>query len=679
MQILRRWLLACLVAGMAAPASAQDVTTGLIGHWKLNETSGTSAVDSSSFGNNGTYQNGVALASSTPVPVDGAVAATFDGNNDYVSVPNEANFDVTGSLTVAVWLKVTAFDATWQAIVTKGDSAWRLSRNGDTNTIHFAIGSGGTIRIADSVTGVNDGQWHHVVGVYDGSTAKVYIDGNLDVTVAATGAIATNNHPVELGRNAEQAGREWYGSLYDARVYNRALTAADVAALYSVDQVVGEWPLDDGAGSTVADLSPNGNDGTALNGPIWVTRCDGRSVLSLDGVNDYVSIPADAALDVSGDATLSGWFCLYDTFDNTATNSVVIAEKFNHNDENLHVALVGVNYTNGSPPTGSLVFKLNGATAAYRYTWTNQTTWQAGVWYHFAITIDADTPANNRVLVNGIDDTMGSTGTSAFNDLSFSAPINIGGKISENIPGESYLHAEIADFKLYNYQLLPEDIAYLFGLVGHWKLDETTGMTAVDSSLLANNATYQGSPTLGVAGAVDSAVQFDGANYAITNQTFNPPSIGTVAFWMQRAGAPAARERFFGVGGDWEIWQDPDGVIRCDLGGDGNVGGFFSVTSMVTPSQWYHIAATFDAVADTYEIFINGVSDKSGSMALSPQASAQLSIAARTGLSVERFQGILDDLRIYNRILCPSDIQQLYNEGSGVSQGVRIISWTEVP
>ena len=56
-----------------------------------------------------------------------------------------------------------------------------------------------------------DGKWHHVVGVYTGSQLKIYIDGVISNTVSSTGSIATNNFAVEIGRNAEAAGREFDG------------------------------------------------------------------------------------------------------------------------------------------------------------------------------------------------------------------------------------------------------------------------------------------------------------------------------------------------------------------------------------------------------------------------------------------------------------------------------------
>lgn len=216
---------------------------GLVGEWKLDETSGTVAFDSSPSGNDGTYRNGVSLASSMPVPVDGAVAAVFDGNNDYVSINNSSDYNITGPLTVAVWIRVSSFTKTWQAIFTKGDSAWRLSRNGNTNTIHFACTGLSTFRCDGSVN-VNDGLWHHIVGVYDGSYLLLYVDGELDASVSSTGSINTNNYEVEIGENAQATGREFHGAIYDARVYDRALCPDEIQELYGGSSFEGVRILD---------------------------------------------------------------------------------------------------------------------------------------------------------------------------------------------------------------------------------------------------------------------------------------------------------------------------------------------------------------------------------------------------------------------------------------------------
>ncbi|MEO1006794.1 MAG: LamG domain-containing protein, partial [Cyanobacteria bacterium J06638_38] len=128
----------------------------------------------------------------------------LNGINDYVRIGNESNFDLTNAITVETWIKVDSFTKQWQAIVTKGDSSWRLHRYQETNKLNFAIGAGGLNNVTSNQE-VNDGQWHHIAGVYDGSKIQLYIDGVLDTEVAHTGSIPSNNYEVFIGANAQQA------------------------------------------------------------------------------------------------------------------------------------------------------------------------------------------------------------------------------------------------------------------------------------------------------------------------------------------------------------------------------------------------------------------------------------------------------------------------------------------
>ena len=154
----------------------------------------------------------------------------FNGTS-YVTVANQAPYNITGNITVAAWIKVSSFTIQWQSIVAKGDTAWRLIRNSTTNALCFA----GTALSNDTVFGtrnVNDGNWHHAVGVYDGANLSLYIDGTLDASVASTGTITTNALNVYIGENAGATGRQFNGLIDDVRVYNTALSASQISALY---------------------------------------------------------------------------------------------------------------------------------------------------------------------------------------------------------------------------------------------------------------------------------------------------------------------------------------------------------------------------------------------------------------------------------------------------------------
>jgi hypothetical protein len=78
---------------------------------------------------------------------------------------------------------------------------------------------------------VDDGQWHHAAGVYDGQTLSLYVDGVHDVSTKAAGRIRESDKAVLIGENAEKPGRFWNGLIDDVRIYSYGLTAQEVAAL----------------------------------------------------------------------------------------------------------------------------------------------------------------------------------------------------------------------------------------------------------------------------------------------------------------------------------------------------------------------------------------------------------------------------------------------------------------
>jgi len=208
----------------------------LVGWWKLDEAEGTTASDSSGYGHAGTLM-GSPVWQPSGGKVDGALE--FNGNGDYVNLGRKSNFDITELITVTAWIKVSRFENDWSAIVTKGDSAWRLQRDSGTNCLEFACSG---LNVPDTQwnnilgkVNVNDGQWHHAAGVYDGSKLYLYVDGRLDVSSNAPGSINVNDYPVYIGENAEETERFWHGLIDDVRIYNYALGEGEILALVKAD------------------------------------------------------------------------------------------------------------------------------------------------------------------------------------------------------------------------------------------------------------------------------------------------------------------------------------------------------------------------------------------------------------------------------------------------------------
>jgi hypothetical protein len=220
--------------GNVVPGSVWSFTTGgkLVGWWKLDEADGRNVGDSS--GNNHT---GTIIGNPQWRPTGGKIggALELDGDGDYVNLGKGSDFDLTKQITVAAWIKVNRFDKEWQSIVTKGDSAWRLQRVRETDSLEFAC-SGLTVPGTQwggiyGKMNVNDGHWHQAAGVYDGKKLSLYVDGRLDVSADAPGNINTNDEPVYIGENAEQTGRFWNGLIDDVRIYNYALAEEQISSL----------------------------------------------------------------------------------------------------------------------------------------------------------------------------------------------------------------------------------------------------------------------------------------------------------------------------------------------------------------------------------------------------------------------------------------------------------------
>lgn len=196
----------------------------------------------------------------------------FDGTNDYVSIANESNFDFTSQMTVEAWIKVNTFTTSYQAVVTKGDHSWRIQRYANTNVLEFDVTIGGVDRRAIGNRSVNDGKWHHVAGVYNGSQVQLYIDGTLDSYTAATGNIDNTSHVVAIGENIEATGRYFNGQIDEVRVWNYAQPYGYIRSYMNKTLIGNEyglkgyWKLDDGFAATTT--AKNSSLTTAIDGTL---------------------------------------------------------------------------------------------------------------------------------------------------------------------------------------------------------------------------------------------------------------------------------------------------------------------------------------------------------------------------------------------------------------------------
>ena len=185
-------------------------------------------------------------------------AINLDGDGDYVDCGDPVEFDITDFITFTFWIKVNAFDRGWNTVLSRGDDSWRSSRAGTNNFMEAAVG-GTSGNYTYGVTPVDDGEWHHVGWVYDGTMNYLYLDGEIDATEENSGQITVSTYPLYIGDNSQATGRFWNGLIDDVMIYNRALTQEEIQDV-----------MLSSAGAFTIASSPSPEDG-ALHMDTWVT------------------------------------------------------------------------------------------------------------------------------------------------------------------------------------------------------------------------------------------------------------------------------------------------------------------------------------------------------------------------------------------------------------------------
>ncbi|MFX0125373.1 MAG: DUF2341 domain-containing protein, partial [Candidatus Hodarchaeota archaeon] len=145
---------------------------------------------------------------------------------------------------------------------------------------------------------------------------------------------------------------------------------------------------------------------------------------NFDGINDEINIPPNYSLNPSTDVTISGWFKLNSDHSSSSSTSLLLLEKFTSDDQNMAIILTGTDYSQGED--GTLVFKLENGDKKYK--WTETRTWSASVWYYFTCVLDTNDLTNNKIYINGLEDTDSIDWSNGNNsNLGWNSDWNIGG------------------------------------------------------------------------------------------------------------------------------------------------------------------------------------------------------------------------------------------------------------
>jgi hypothetical protein len=207
----------------------------LVGWWKLDDEQAGLAVDSSGYDNYGALQGGVKF-----VAGHSGNALLFDDIDDWVDCGNDASLNNVESVSVAAWIV---------RYRTGGERRVASNHNNKTggykltvysnNKVEFEVrtdkNASTTNRNVAAGTVLDAEVWYHVVGVYEkGQALRTYVNGKLDREFATTNVAGISDGVFRIGRESHSNANRWIGLIDDVRVYNKALTEAEIQQLAPV-------------------------------------------------------------------------------------------------------------------------------------------------------------------------------------------------------------------------------------------------------------------------------------------------------------------------------------------------------------------------------------------------------------------------------------------------------------
>lgn len=211
---------------MGLAHSPRIVTDGLVlaldaGNTKSYPGSGTAWTDTVG-GNTGTLSNGPTYSS------DNSGSIVFDGSNDYIQLPTNSDLTLTGDFTYETWLLTdvqTGSNTVWKL----ANATFQFTNNVSPDQIVYY--SSGTGNRAYGV--LDNGTWGHLVLTKSGNTLSGYLNGSQSWTITPGSSATHDFSGIRIGTRGTENSYFWDGKMSVIRIYNKALTAAEVQQNYN--------------------------------------------------------------------------------------------------------------------------------------------------------------------------------------------------------------------------------------------------------------------------------------------------------------------------------------------------------------------------------------------------------------------------------------------------------------
>ena len=694
-------------------SSSTSMDNSLIGHWDLDEGSGSTAHDRSGDGNdeillvppNGTAADGPAWTVGRKGPGMG-----FDGIDDVVASGTYQEFlDLSGkSLSVSVWFRWDGDVGNRSEYVVYNIMGLYTAavRNGH---FQYTFAPGSDWYGGNSFP-VTEGKWHHAVLTYDGSRHILYRDGwpiyssDLAMNVGPTKMLLIGAGMVNGSWDTwdSSLGSYFNGTVDELRIHDRELPAYDIISYHAemraenpdeeevADRLglMGYWQMDEeswtGAAGEVADSSGFNNHGKSGDGATTETSPLGRAG-SFDGEADRVTIVDDEnvreSIELEGALTYEAWVYVRG---NASDRCGIMGRGIGYDSSSGY----GPDYTN------SVLYLLKDGSGQYRLrfemsngtdvTGVNDTAnFTMMSWHHVAVTWDGTTNPNGlKMYVDGELTNETASSILSIQDASKFSNLFELGTMGGGEWYEYSLDGLLDDARVYNRALSPEEIgrhsqAINESLVGCWRFDEKVmlrSQLAHDSSghdshgqLGSHPDGDDNDPAWTTAGWIGNALHFDGVDDQVDcgNDTRLNPSGGSfsVSVWFKGYSRNGTNVLYSKgelikaavIDGHFQYYWEPEARW---YGGR---------TFPVQRGRCYHAAVVYHGSNQT--VYANGVpvfsrmpGGNHTGLADGNEERFLIGAARNSTGQWNYFNGTIDEVRIYQHALSPDEVAEYYNE-----------------
>lgn len=595
-------------------------------------------------------------------------ALSFNGSNSYVNLNNPATLQLTGSMTLSAWVRAAANPSGDGQIIAKANNSagWQLKTSNATGQQRFAVAVSPTssslaTRYSTTVRALNT--WYHVAGVYNASarTLDIYVngvldDGTLSGTVPASQVNTSVN--VNIGRKGSGTGAYFNGLIDEVRVYNRALTQAEIQA--DMNSPLGTPPAPPTA--PVLASPANGATGVASNPTLTWNASSGAGSYRLQVSTDagLTTTVIDQSNIVTTSYVLTG-----------LASSTTFYWRVNASNTGGTSGYSTIwNFTTAAPPPPPpppvLATPVDGAT---------------GVSTSPTLTWNASTGATSyRVQVS----TTPAFATTVFDQSNVTATSVAVGGLASNATYYWHVNAtNISGTSAYSATASFTTAAIPAGLVAAYGFSEGSGTTTADASGNGITGTIVGA-TWTTQGKFGNALSFNGTTSYV--DLGNPTALQltgsmTWSAWVNAAANPPDDGQIVAKSDNTSGWQfktSPDTgphTFGVAISATTTAHTQRYSTTVRSLNTWYHVAGVYNASAQTLDIYVNGVLNNGTLLGTVPTSQLNSSVNANIGRRTGGFyfNGIIDEVRIYNRALSQAEIQTDMNTPVGGSAARPVI------